>query len=126
MCVRCYFRIFTALTPYLLSGAVDIENNIFYVATGTPYNAGSNGVSASAGTITRNVWFNGNGSTSFDTAPVTANPAFVAAGSDFHLQSTSPAIGAGAHGSTLTSLVTTDYDLNSRSTTTMDIGALKY
>jgi hypothetical protein len=111
----------------LPAGSMDVENNIFYVATGTPYNSGSNGVPASAGTFAHNVWFNGTGSVSIDSAPVTLNPQFVnAAGADFHLQSSSPAIGVGSHSATVTSLVNTDFDINSRSTSTIDIGALKY
>jgi hypothetical protein len=111
----------------LPAGSMDVENNIFYVATGTPYNSGSNGVPASAGTFAHNLWFNGIGSVSIDSAPITLDPRFVnAAAGDFHLQSASPAIGAGSHSATVTSLVNTDFDLNARSTTTMDIGALKY
>lgn len=110
----------------LPAGALDIENNIFHVASGTPYNGGSNGIPGGAGTIARNLWFNGSGSTGVDSAPVTANPLFVAAGSDFHLQAASPAIGVGSHTTAVTSLVTTDFDSKSRSATTMDLGAMKY
>jgi hypothetical protein len=110
----------------LPSGALDIENNIFYVASGTPYNKGSNGVPASAGTFTHNAWFNGTGSVSIDTAPVTTNPLFVLLGSDFHLQTGSPAIGSGSLTSAVTSLVTTDYDVNARSATSLDLGAFKH
>ncbi|MDE2441914.1 MAG: right-handed parallel beta-helix repeat-containing protein [Betaproteobacteria bacterium] len=109
----------------LPSGALDIENNIFSVASGSPYNSGSNGVPSSAGTIAHNLWFNGSDTTGFDSAPVAGNPKFVTAGSDFHLQSGSPAIGVGVATSAVTSLVTTDYDAKSRSST-MDLGALKY
>ncbi|MFZ6653869.1 beta strand repeat-containing protein [Undibacterium sp. TJN19] len=107
----------------LPKGAMDVENNIFYVATGTPYNSGSNGVQASAGTFARNLWFNGSGSPGLDSTAVLANPLFVKAGADFHLQNNSAARGAGSTAAAVTSLVTTDYDLKARSTTTMDIGA---
>ncbi|HEY8101456.1 MAG TPA: hypothetical protein VIF82_11940 [Burkholderiaceae bacterium] len=107
-------------------GALDVENNIFYVVTGTPYNSGSVGVPASAGTFARNIWFNGSGSPSIDSTAIIANPQFVTAGSDFHLQATSPAIGAGSHTAAVTSLVVNDYDLKARSTTSMDVGALKH
>ena len=108
----------------LPAGSLDIENNIFQVAAGTPYNAGSNGVPANAGTISHNLWFNGSGSTTFDSAAVTANPLFVVAGSDFHLQAGSPAIAAGAHGAAIVSLVGNDFDLKLRGAS-IDLGALQ-
>jgi hypothetical protein len=108
----------------LAVGSLDIENNIFFVASGTPYNSGSNGVPTSAGTIAHNLWFNGSGDMSFDSAPVTANPMFVAAGADFHLQAASPAIGVGARAPAITALVTTDFDLKARGSA-MDLGALQ-
>jgi hypothetical protein len=107
------------------AGALDLQNNIFYVKSGVPYTWWNNGI-AGAGTISKNLWFNGSGSTSFDSAPITLDPLFVANGSDFHLQAASPAIGTGSHTAAVTSLVVNDYDLKTRSTTTMDIGALKY
>lgn len=109
----------------LPNGSIDVENNIFYVATGTLYNSGSNGVPVLAGTFARNLWFNGTG-VNIDSAPVGGNPLFVAPGSDFHLQTGSPAIGAGSTDAAVTSLVTNDYDLKTRSATSMDIGALKF
>ncbi|MBI1891072.1 MAG: hypothetical protein HYS18_10525 [Burkholderiales bacterium] len=110
----------------LPTGAMDVENNIFYVAAGTPYNSGSVTVPPSAGTFTRNVWFNGTGNPSIDSAPVVLDPLFVVPGSDFHLQAASPAIGSGSKAAAVMSLVTTDFDLAIRSAATMDIGALKY
>ena len=110
----------------LAAGSVDIENNIFVVVENTPYNSGSNGVPASAGIISKNLWFNSANSTSFDSAPVTHDPKFVTPGSDFHLQIASPAIGVGAVGAPITALVTTDFDTKIRSTMTLDLGALKY
>ena len=109
----------------LPAGCLDIENNIFCVAAGTPYNAGSNGVPANAGTIAHNLWFNGSGGAAFDAAPVTDDPLFVAAGSDFHLQTTSPAIGAGSRAPAVTALVTTDFDLKPRGSA-LDLGALQH
>jgi hypothetical protein len=106
-------------------GSLDLENNIFYVATGTPYNSGSNGVPNNAGTITHNLWFNGTGGTAMDTAPITSNPLFVTPGSDFHLQAGSPATGVGTVSAAVTSLVTNDYEQNARSASSMDLGALK-
>lgn len=110
----------------LPANSIDVESNIFYVATGTLYNGGSVGVSASAGTFARNVWYNGTGSPSIDSSAITHDPLFVSAGSDFHLQKGSPAIGAGSTASAVTSLVVDDYDLKTRSSTSMDIGALKF
>lgn len=109
----------------LPSGSMDVENNIFYVATGTPYNSGSNGVSASAGTFANNLWFNGSGSTSIDSTAIHSDPLFVANGSDFHLQTGSAAIGAGARPAAVTSLVTDDFELKARGAT-MDVGALQH
>jgi hypothetical protein len=110
----------------LPAGSIDVENNIFYVATGTLYNGGSNGVPVNAGTFARNLWFNGTGSTGIDSTAVTGNPLFVAAGSDFHLQAGSPAIGVGSVAAPVISLVTNDYDLKARSAASMDIGALEF
>lgn len=112
----------------LQAGALDIENNIFYVNSGTPYKSGSNAnnISGSTATIANNLWFNGSGSTSFDSTAVTSDPLFVTDGSDFHLQAGSPAIGAGSLTSAVTSLVHTDFDVTSRGTTSIDLGALEY
>ncbi|MGZ3238799.1 MAG: hypothetical protein ACXWJK_00125 [Burkholderiaceae bacterium] len=107
------------------AGVLDLQNNIFYVKSGVPYTWWNNGITG-AGTITRNLWFNGSGGTGFDSAPVTLDPLFVTNGSDFHLQATSPAIAVGSHTAAVTSLVVNDYDLKARSTTSMDIGALKH
>lgn len=109
----------------LPNGSLDIENNIFYVSAGTPYNSGSVGVAARVGTITRNLWFNGAGSLDFDNAPVTTDPLFVDAGSDFRLQDGSPAIAAGSAGERVAGLVTDDYQLAPRGSS-IDIGALQH
>jgi hypothetical protein len=106
----------------LPSGSVNIQNNIFFVASGTPYIGGTVEMSSANGTFAKNIWFGGSGSPSFDSSAITSNPLFVAAGSDFHLQASSPAVGAAARPAAVTSLVTTDFDLNPRGTT-MDIGA---
>lgn len=107
------------------SDALDIQNNIFYVVSGTPYNSGSNGVPKGVGTIARNLWFNGSGSTAFDSAPILADPQFVAPGTDFHLRAGSPAIGVGLRPSAVTSLVTHDFDLKARGSL-LDLGAFQY
>ena len=74
------------------------------------------------GTITNNLFYNGTGSTSWDSHPILGNPLFVSTTKpDFHLQSGSPAIGAGS--TTVAPVVTTDYDLTPRSSGSIDIGA---
>lgn len=104
------------------SNAFDIQNNIFHVSSGTPYNSGSNGVPASAGIIARNLWFNGTGSTAFDSSPVLADPLFANPASfDLHLQAASPARGVGA--SSVLSLVTNDFDLTDPRPIQVDLGA---
>ena len=110
----------------LQAGALDIENNIFYVASGTPYNSGSNGVPTSAGTIKNNLWFNGSGSTSFDAAAIAGDPLFVNPGTDFHLKAGSPAIARGGNSSTLAAIVATDFDVKARNSASMDLGAYKF
>ena len=69
-----------------------------------------------------NLWFNGTDAVpSFASASVNANPLFVSAGSDYHLASTSPAIGIAS--TTASSLVTNDLFGTARATST-DIGAI--
>jgi putative flippase GtrA len=111
----------------LPSGALDVENNIFIpTAIGTApgassaYNVASIGGS---GKIENNLWFNGMGSVSADTAPVTGNPLFVSNGADFHLRPGSPAFGSGATG--VSGVVTSDYDGSPRGPS-FDIGAYAY
>lgn len=106
----------------LPAGSVDIENNIFVVVGGTKYLAGSVGFAGTEGTYKDNLWFNGIGDTSIDSHPITGDPKFAAAGSDFHLQTGSAAIGAGA---TL-GLVVSDYDLLKLRSAPYDVGALQY
>ncbi|CAN5451747.1 hypothetical protein BH11PSE11_BH11PSE11_02650 [soil metagenome] len=120
-------------TWQLPATAVDIQNNIFYVATGTPYDSGmasnefpyNSGTFGVPGTIAHNLWFNGTGGTSFDSSPVVANPQFAnAAGADFHLLVASPAIGVGA--SVVTSFVANDYDGSTARSVPIDIGAFQH
>lgn len=56
---------------------------------------------------------------------VTANPQFVNASSDFHLQSTSPAVNAGDNGAIINPVRTADLDGNSTQGN-VDIGAYEY
>ncbi len=92
------------------SGALDVENNIFWPHAGSAYNGGSNGVPASAGTIRNNLWFGATSDTSLDSAPVPPkNPNFVnAAAGDFHLTD-GGAVDTGSNG--VSAVVKTDFDL---------------
>jgi hypothetical protein len=108
----------------LPSGALDMENNIFYASTGGSYSGGSVGMSGGLGTVTNNLFFNGNDGEGWDSHPVSGNPLFLVltiTAPDLHLQTGSPAIGAGS--TAVASVVTSDYDLNPRSSTSIDIGA---
>ena len=108
----------------LPSDALDMENNIFYAGAGQPYAAGSVGMGGSIGTITNNLFYNGTGSPAWDAHPILGDPLFVSASTtapDFHLQSGSPAIGTGS--TAVVPVVTTDYALTPRQSTSIDIGA---
>jgi len=108
----------------LPAGALDFENNIIQPSPGMPYGASS---ISGAGTITNNLWYGASDSTAVDSHAVTGSPAFVAPGSDFHLQSSSAAIGKGSL--SVLSVVTTDYDLLkaiSPSASSVDIGAYQH
>jgi hypothetical protein len=90
------------------ANAIDFRNNIVVPTRGRPYTGGSVGLAGYA-TFANNVWFDGTGSTSFDSQAINANPMFVAAGSDFHLLAGSPAIDSGS--GTVVGLVTNDLDI---------------
>jgi hypothetical protein len=108
----------------LPSGALDMENNIFYASSGGSYAGGSVGMSGGIGTVTHNLFYNGNDGDSWDAHPISGNPLFLTlsvTAPDLHLQTGSPAIGAGS--TTVAPVVTTDYDLKPRSSTAIDIGA---
>ncbi|MHB8660982.1 MAG: choice-of-anchor Q domain-containing protein, partial [Minisyncoccota bacterium] len=114
----------------LPSNALDIENNIFIpTAIGTAPGAYSlynlDSISGS-GTIKNNLWYNGTGSYTSDTAPITGNPLFVNPGTDFHLTSGSAAIDTGS--SAVSSVVTDDYDATTPRPqgTAYDIGMYEY
>jgi hypothetical protein len=95
----------------LLSAALDMENNIFWPASGLPYIGGAIGLQGMIGTVTNNLYYGGSGP-AFGSFVVNGNPAFVnASGDDFHLTAQSPAVGSGS--SAVSSVVVTDYDLNS-------------
>ena len=99
-----------------------IKNNIFDTSSGNDINAGS--ATSGAVLVSNNLYENTpslSGVT--DSNAIIGNPLFVNPGSDFHLQSTSPAIDAGL---TLPE-VTEDYEHNSRPQGSgYDIGAYEY
>jgi hypothetical protein len=88
--------------------AFDIRNNIFEPVSGKPYAGGSVGFGGSVGTLSNNLWFGGTGSVSFDSVPISGNPAFANAPGDLHLTAASAAIDQGT-GATF-ALVANDYD----------------
>jgi hypothetical protein len=108
--------------------ALDVRNNIFYVATGTQYLSGSVGFGGSLGTFARNLWYGGTSSYSIDATALSVDPKFVANGSNFHLQSNSQAINAATATASVSALVTTDYDatVGRSQGTGLDIGAYEY
>ncbi len=116
---------FLHINPWF--GSLDLKNNVFVDTKNWPWI--TNGATNPT-TSTNNLWYNGGDGNpanppSWDTAPITSNPLFVStAGSDFHLQSGSPAIDAGAN---IGSPVLTDFDGNTRPMGTgYDIGAYEY
>ena len=109
----------------LPSNALDMENNIFYASNGGTYAGGSLGMAGNIGIVTNNLFYNGSDGDGWDSHPISGDPLFVSTTTpDFHLQSGSPAIGAGS--TAVASVVTTDYDLKARSSTSIDIGAYAY
>ena len=103
-----------------------ITNNILYSDGASPYLSLVSGTVATQVTASNNLYFNKGNGPSIDKAPVNANPLFVnAAAGNFHLQSTSPAIGQGI--SSLSSLVTADADgISKLLKVSYDIGAFTY
>lgn len=104
------------------SDALDMENNILYATSGGTYAGGSVGMHSGIGTVTNDLFYNGVDGDSWDSHPVSGDPLFVSLTTpDAHLQTGSPAIGAGS--TAVSSIVTSDYDLNPRSPSSIDIGA---
>jgi hypothetical protein len=100
-----------------------MENNILYASSGGSYAGGAVGMSSGIGTVTHNLFYNGNDGDSWDAHPITGNPLFMSLSSamNLDLQTASPAIGAGS--TAVAPIVTTDYNLIPRSSTSIDIGA---
>ena len=106
----------------LPAGSVSFVNNIFYTSSGKTNLGGDVGFSGAEGTWASNLWFNGTDAVpSWATAAVHADPKFVSAGTDYHLGTGSPAIGAG--GATPGTLVKDDIFGTARGST-VDIGAV--
>ena len=101
------------------AAAVTLTNNIVWAATGTPYAGGSGDGFGATGVFTDNLWYNAS-SPPPGAGAVSAYPLFVAAGSDFHLGSGSPAVGAGS--TSVASRVTSNFDLSPLAAS-FDIGA---
>ena len=103
-------------------GSVSFVNNILYTASGKTNLGGDGGFSGAEGAWANNLFFNGSDAVpSFATASVHADPKFVAAGTDFHLATGSPAIGTGS--STTSTLVKDDVYGTARKSA-VDIGAV--
>ncbi|MHB8417393.1 MAG: hypothetical protein ACYDCL_04920 [Myxococcales bacterium] len=97
---------------------VTLVNNIFWPASGIPYTGGS-GNGFGAGAFVNDLWYGSTGQPA-DAAAITANPEFVAPGSDFHLAGGSPAAGAGS--ASVSSLVTTNFE-STPEAAPFDVGA---
>lgn len=111
----------------LPADALDLINNIVAPAAGKPRTGGTVGLGSGMGTVSNNLWFGGTGAVAFDTQPLVLDPQFAgAAGADFHLRATSPAINAGSN--TVTTVAGTDYDavVPRPQSGGFDIGAFEY
>jgi hypothetical protein len=95
------------------------RNNIIYATGSEPYLEGG----SSSITGSNNLWFGAGNGPSQTTANVNADPMFVTAGSDFHLQSSSPAIDAGV---TISSLILDIAGVSRPQGAGYDIGAYEY
>jgi hypothetical protein len=74
--------------------SMQLKDNIVYQNGSEPYlESGATSLAA----CDHNLWFGGGSAPSQCSASVTSNPSFVSLGSDFHLQSGSPAINAGVN-----------------------------
>lgn len=105
---------------------VYLRNNIIYAKTDTTnyyqVNHGSFSTSTNL-TSSNNLWYGSTDSTpSWDTNPQSTDPNFTALGSNFSLQSNSPAIN---HGYDTSAVLTTDY-IHVNRADTFDIGAYEY
>jgi hypothetical protein len=109
---------------------LEVRNNIFWASPGTAYASGccNSDFSGAVGVISNNLWFQNPAvaAPSFDTVPISGDPLFVAAGTDFHLAASSPAIDSGS--AAVSSVVSNDFDLvtgNRPKGAGFDIGAFE-
>jgi hypothetical protein len=121
----------------VIANQMDIRNNIFWPHPGSGYTRGSTNpdFTGGIGIFTNNLWY-GAGPLSLLTVlgidSVGIDPNFVSPGSDFHLQTGSPAIGAGS--SQVSTTVIDDFDIATASLTqtlrslfvSYDIGAYEH
>jgi len=106
----------------LPAGSVTFVDNIFYTASGKTNLGGDVGFNGLEGAWLNNLWFNGSDAVpTFAIGAVQADPKFVAAGTDFHLATGSPALGVG--NTTVSTLVKDDLYGTQRKSA-LDIGAV--
>ncbi|MGA9334664.1 MAG: choice-of-anchor Q domain-containing protein [Rudaea sp.] len=107
--------------------ALDMRNNIFWARSGTVYLNGSVGFGGTIGTLTRNLWFGGNGSFGVDTSPLNVDPQLIDPGSDYHIAiSTSPAVDSGSAAALALVLDGFDAFLPRPQGASIDIGAYEF
>jgi hypothetical protein len=104
-------------------GAINLKNNIIYDINNYPWMTGSTAATAHS----NNLWYSTTGGhaapPSWDTSPLTSNPLFTSIGTDFTIQSGSPAKDAG----TTISFITRDFLGVSRPQgSSYDIGAFEF
>lgn len=100
----------------LSASQVSIENNIVVSTSGPAYIGGAG---FGAGVLSHNLWYGAGSAPGGDTGGLNSDPRFVSAGSDFHLQAGSPAIGAGLS----VSGVSDTYDVTALPVGAPDMGA---
>ncbi|MHB8624537.1 MAG: Ig-like domain-containing protein [Sulfuricaulis sp.] len=90
----------------LTASQVSFVNNIVVSSAGPSYIGGSG---FGTGALSNNLWYGAGSAPSGDLSALNSNPLFVNPGTDFHLQSGSPAIGAGS--STVSGVLIDTYDV---------------
>lgn len=89
--------------------ALDLQNNLIVPSPGTDYAGGTVGFALKVGTIERNFWFAGNGTTRLDQSAQSGPLQFAVDGKDFHVRPGSWSIDAGS--AAVAGVVSDDYDL---------------
>jgi len=118
-------RVSLALVQPVSASTYTSNYNLFYNANQAQSGLQMAQIDANSGSFYFSSFAQWQSSTGFDKNSITTNPQLVnPSGANYHLQSTSPAIGAGVN---LSSYFSTDKDGNPRpSTGAWDIGAYKY